>query len=356
MRYNGYPKYVTVEEKRAKAEKKLRQLKKKRPGVTPVVLKGTALARSWWGKAWNKNLEAYADYAHRLGRGRSYIRHGAVLDLKLTPGTVTALVMGGEAQPYEITVTIAPILKSKWQALKTASVGRLDSVQALISGHLPESLSDLLTEKGRGLFPSPNEISFRCSCPDSAQMCKHVAATLYGVGARLDEDPSLLFLLRRVEVKDLITETVKEAKHALLGKAVKRSGRVMEDMDGLSDLFGIDLGDGERGAMLTCEKSAGVVKKEAVKRKNIPTKPASKRATAKKREERSAKAPSMTAPMKRLATLMKKGGGGMPVSEMIVLSHMDPQKVRNTLCQMKQKGVVESPSRGVYWLVDRVVR
>ncbi|WP_300668225.1 hypothetical protein [Desulfoluna sp.] len=354
MGYYGYPKYVSVAEKRVKAEKKLKQLKKKNPKISPVCIpERGAMAKTWWGKAWNKNLEGYADYAYRLERGRSYARHGAVLDLQVTAGKVTALVLGSESQPYTITVTIAPMLISKWKALKKAAMGTMDSVQTLMAGRLPEAMADLLTAKGKGLFPSPTEISLHCSCPDSATLCKHVAASLYGVGARLDEDPSLLFLLRRVKVDDLISETVNETKGELLRKAGKKSDRVIDDADGLSDLFGIDLGEAEpptpKPAAKGRKKSAGAPVSKAKPVKSIKKKPAAQTKPApNKRADNTA---GMNAPMKQLAILMKKKGKGLPVAEMITQSKMDPQKVRNTLYQMKQKGWVETPDRGVYKLV-----
>lgn len=360
MSYYRYPKYVSVAEKRAKAEKKLKQLKKKNPDITPVSISGRTLAKSWWGKAWNENLEGYADYAYRLERGRSYARHGAVLDLKVTAGKVTALVLGSEPQPYTVTVTIAPMLKSKWKALKNAAVGTMDSVQSLMAGRLPETMADLLTAKGKGLFPAPNEISLQCSCPDSATLCKHVAASLYGVGARLDEDPSLLFLLRRVNVQDLITETVSEAKDALRRKAIKKSDRVLEEAGGLSELFGIDLGEEDSPAPrrpATGRKRA--IKGPAEKRKpakRAKKKPAAQSATPKGGTPKTRAAAEdntskMTPPMKQLAAFMKKKRKGVKVAEMIAQSQMDPQKVRNTLYQMKLKGWVETPARGVYRLV-----
>ena len=374
MSYYGYPKYVSVTEKKAKAEKKLKQLKKKNPGITPVTITGRTLATSWWGKAWNENLERYADFAYRLERGRSYVRHGAVLDLKVTSGKVSALVLGSERTPYEVTVSVVPMMISKWKALKAGAVGTMDSVQALMAGRLPEAMSDLLTEKGKGIFPSPIEISFRCSCPDSASMCKHVAASLYGVGARLDEDPSLLFLLRKVSVHDLITETVTETRGKLLGKAKKRSDRVMEDVGGLSDLFGIDLG-GEGLEPLSPKRPAksrkktvkapvkksppvnGMAKKKTVakpkalakkgmeKKKNTPTGIGT---PSKKKEAPLISTATLNEPMTQISALLKKKRKGMPVADVIANFRMDPQKVRNTLYQMKRKGLVDSPSRGVY--------
>ncbi|MBC8440536.1 MAG: hypothetical protein H8D87_12750 [Deltaproteobacteria bacterium] len=108
----GYPKYVSVAEKRAKAEKKIKQLRKKNPDLAPVTISGSKLAASWWGRAWNSNLEGYADFSNRIGRGRSYVRHGAVLDLKIDSGKIAALVQGNYAAPYKVNITIKPLKKS----------------------------------------------------------------------------------------------------------------------------------------------------------------------------------------------------------------------------------------------------
>ena len=90
------------------------------------------------------------------------------------------------------------------------------------------------------MFPSPTEIKFGCSCPDWAGMCKHVAATLYGIGARLDESPELFFKMRNVEMGNLICEAVSDHKEKLLARASRKSSRIIEGAD-LSATFGIVL-------------------------------------------------------------------------------------------------------------------
>ncbi len=244
MRYRyGYPQYVSVAEKKAKAEKKLQQLMKKNPGMSPVRISGNTLAASWWGKAWNTNLEGYADYTNRIGRGRSYVRHGAVLDLKIEPGKIFALVQGTYAAPYRVEITIKPLKKSAWQEIIDQCRGKIDSLDTLLTGSLPAAMETILTKQGDGIFPSPREIEFDCSCPDWASMCKHVAATLYGVGARLDSDPSLFFLLRKVNKEDLISSVIRKEANQLLEKAKTRtSKRIIRDAD-LSSAFDIDLDD-----------------------------------------------------------------------------------------------------------------
>jgi len=236
----GFPRYVSVAEKRARARRKLEQLRKKHPGIHPVVIGGNTLARTWWGKAWNSNLGKYADYANRVGRGRSYVRHGAVLDLQISPGQVKALVQGSQGSPYTITIKIKPVSESIWKEIKAACEGQLASLQELREGRFPKGLAELFTAKGSGLFPSPKEIDFHCSCPDWAYMCKHVAAVLYCIGTRLDEDPSLFFVLRKVKMDDLITQALRDKSARLLKQAKKKTARVIDDAD-LGDVFGIEM-------------------------------------------------------------------------------------------------------------------
>jgi len=113
-------------------------------------------------------------------------------------------------------------------------------LQELLEGRFPKGLMELFTAKGSGLFPAPKEIDFDCNCPDWAYMCKHVAATLYGIGTRLDEDPGLFFVLRKVKMEDLITQAVRDRSARLLGQAKKKTSRVIDDAD-LGEVFGIDL-------------------------------------------------------------------------------------------------------------------
>ena len=241
--YSSYPEYIPVAEKRKQAQKSVEKLRKKNPDISPVIITGSKLSRTWWGKSWNDNLESYSDYSNRIGRGRSYVRHGAVLDLKMTQGKISALVQGSEAKPYQVNIIIQSLSKDIWETLTNNCAGKIDSLQELIAGKFPKALSELFTAKGKGLFPIPKEISLKCSCPDSAKMCKHVAAVLYGVGARLDDDPGLFFVLRNVKIEALISETISKKAETLLEKSKVKSRRVLEDPD-ISGMFGIELETG----------------------------------------------------------------------------------------------------------------
>jgi len=240
MSYWEYPRYVSVAEKKAKAAKKLKKLKKKIPDIKPVVIEGRALARTWWGKSWNKNLERYADYSNRISRGRSYVRHGAVLDLRIDSGKVTALVQGSTSKPYEVEISIKASSQNSLRTIKERCKGQVKSLQDLLAGKFPKDLGEIFFADGEGLFPRPQAISFNCNCPDCASMCKHVAATLYGIGARFDEDPSLFFKLRGVDTKDFIAQAVKDKTAELLKKTRKKSTRVIDDAD-VSAIFGIEM-------------------------------------------------------------------------------------------------------------------
>ncbi len=240
MRYSyyGFPTYVSVAEKRAKVEKQIAKLKKKNPNLAPVRIEGRTIARSWWGKAWNENLESYADYENRIGRGRSYVRNGAVLDLQISPGKAEALVQGSSSRPYQVSVFIDALSKKRWKNLTALCNRQIESVEALAAGIFPKELEQIFTDKSYGLFPAPKEIHFSCSCPDYAYMCKHVAAVLYGIGARLDDKPLLFFTLRGVDMQELIRRSVESRMKSMLKNAGKKTDRVIPEEE-LHDIFGI---------------------------------------------------------------------------------------------------------------------
>lgn len=381
MAYWGYPRYVSVGEKRAKAERKLKQLRKKNPAIHPIVIEGFAIAKTWWGKSWNLNLERYADYSNRIGRGRSYVRHGTVLDLQITPGQVKSLVQGSRAKPYSVIIKIKGIGKNIWKNMKAACAGKLDSLPALLAGQFPKALGEIFTARGEGLFPSPKEIEFDCSCPDWAYMCKHVAATLYGIGARLDEDPGLFFKLRKVKVDDVIQQTVKDQSDRLLKKAEKASARTIAESD-LSGMFGIDMEENidfdspktakkVSGAGKTPPKAAKRTKAKASKRKpGIKTntkkktsltsleksglkkgsKPAAAKARAKtpaKKDPAKMKAQGLRDTAKVLA-IIKRSKKGVDVATLRQKTGVDEKKIRNVIYKTFKEGIIKRTGRGIY--------
>jgi uncharacterized Zn finger protein len=238
MSYGGFPKYISAAEKKEKANKSIAKFKKKNPDIEPVIIEGRTLAKSWWGKAWNLNLESYADYENRINRGKSYVRNNMVLDLKITKGKVTAKVQGTRAKPYDVEILIDALNNEKWKQVTALCNNRIDSLEQLIEGKFPKELDVLFKEKKYGIFPSPKEIRFDCSCPDWASMCKHVAAALYGIGARLDSNPMLFFELRDIDSKELVRKSVEQKLDSMLKNAGKKSKREIAEKD-VSDIFGL---------------------------------------------------------------------------------------------------------------------
>lgn len=218
-------------------EKKIAKLRKKEPDIAPIVLSGNKLAVSWWAKAWNENLESYADYSNRIGRGKSYVRKGAVADLKIEKSIVKAQVIGSTSKPYKITIEIDPLSDKVWKQIQDTCSNKIDSLEALLKGEFPEELADLFTNQKTNLFPSNREIHFNCSCPDWADMCKHVAATLYGIGAKFDEDPMLFFTLRDIDFTVLLKKTMEQKLDSMLKNAGKKSDRALSDEEAYNLFF-----------------------------------------------------------------------------------------------------------------------
>ena len=231
----GWPAYVPVAERRRKAERETAKLRKKGHPVAPVRIEGRAIATTAWGKAWCDNLESYHDYESRLPRGRTYVRNGSVIDLQLGPCEVKAVVSGSSI--YKVTIGITSIPASQWRSIRADCAGRIESVVELLQGRLSKGVTDRMCRQGTGLFPKPSEIRFSCSCLDHASMCKHVAAVLYGVGARLDESPELLFRLRTVDAGDLVAGLDNVAL------APKPAGNRVLGTEDVSALFGLDLAE-----------------------------------------------------------------------------------------------------------------
>ena len=234
--YYNYRPYVSVAKRRQQAQHEMEKRRKRGLPVSPVAIAGRTIAHTFWGKAWCDNLESYSDFANRLPRGRTYVRNGSVVHLEIQPGKISALVSGSEL--YTVEITITALSDSHWNCLKSECSGQIGSLVELLQGRLSKSVMDLVTQRDKGLFPKPAEIKMKCSCPDWAGMCKHIAAVMYGIGARLDEKPELLFVLRKVDHLELIAGAVDGAPVAKVGKS--RGKKTIATSD-LADVFGIEM-------------------------------------------------------------------------------------------------------------------
>ena len=233
----GWPRYVPAAERREKAARAAQRLMKKGLSLQPVHIEGMKIAKTFWGKAWCSNLESYSDYANRLPRGRAYVRNGSVCHLEIDEGIIRAKVAGTSL--YTVTISIKALDLKEWESIKKRSAGEIHSLLDLLDGKLSKGVMAIVTDRDHGLFPKPKDIKLDCSCPDWADMCKHVAAVLYGVGARLDEQPELLFSLRGVRHEELISASVEEAVESAVrgGK-----GRRLADSD-VAEVFGVEMED-----------------------------------------------------------------------------------------------------------------
>ena len=282
----GWPEYVPVATRIARAEKKAaKRAKAAGRQPEPVKITGSGIAKTFWGKSWCQNLESYSDFSSRLPRGRTYARNGSVVDLLLTRGRIDAVVAGSMA--YDVAITIAALPPQAWRAIKADCATSIGSLVDLLSGRLADDVMRRLARSGDGMFPGPREVKLRCSCPDGARLCKHLAAVFYAIGNRLDTRPELLFLLRGVDQTELVAAATKES----VSRAVRGDAAHALADDDLAGIFGIEIAGGEpppparpaARAKKPAKPKAKAAKAQAVK----PTaKPAKRKAKATQRKPR----------------------------------------------------------------------
>jgi len=238
--YFGQFRQMSLEELRRRAEESLEKERACGKRLEPVVLPGRPrkICRTWWGDAWCRNLERYADYMSRIDRGKRYVRSGAVVDLKISGGDIAAKVQGSQSTPYQVSIRVDALGENRRKEIEQKALGKIKDLAALASGEFPEELKDLFFSK-EGLFPSPKEIHFRCTCPDWAYMCKHVVAAMYGIGVRLDENPFYFFPMRGMDVDKLMDKAIGNKLESMLANVDVESTRIMKDVD-LLEVFGVE--------------------------------------------------------------------------------------------------------------------
>ncbi|MBF0238219.1 MAG: hypothetical protein HQM12_10975 [SAR324 cluster bacterium] len=296
--YGSWGRYIPVAERRASAAKKMKQLEKKGEKIEPVTINGRKITTTFWGNAWCTHLEKFSDFANRLPRGRSYVRNGSVCHLSIQKSTINAKVSGSSL--YNVTIKIKPLPQNKWTDIKNKCAGSIGSMLELLQGKLSSNIMKVVTDSEKGLFPLPSEIELKCDCPDWATMCKHVAAVLYGVGARLDQSPELLFVLREVDHEELIATD--------LGVSTEPSRKRQVTGD-LSALFDVDLEDAP---------SPQKAEKKPARITKTPTKPAKQQ-------------PASTLPADITAATIQnlRSKFDMTPSEFAKLLHVSPQTIKN---------------------------
>ncbi len=231
----GWRPYVSVGQRRAQAFLEMEKLRKKGANIQPVTIAGRQIARTFWGRSWCEHLEKFSDFENRLPRGRTYVRNGSVCHLEIKPGKIAAKVSGSDI--YDVSIDIKALANAHWKRVRASCAGQVASLLELLQGKLSDHVLRVVTDRDQGLFPKPNEISMDCSCPDWAGMCKHVAAVMYGIGARFDEKPELLFLLRGVDHNELIS---KATAKSVIAKTSKTGRRTLDEQR-ITEVFGIDV-------------------------------------------------------------------------------------------------------------------
>jgi len=181
---------------------------------------------TWWGRAWEENLERYADFFNRLEQGKNV----EVSMLDREDGEITATVSS-----YRVDIIIDPLSPAKRKALEASLSKQPEGIKELRANSFPTTLSDLLPSI---LFPAPEEIHFSCTCPDGARLCAHVAAVLHILGLRFDSDPKLIFCLRGLEPDSFLESILSDSARRLLSRSRRKSARQLDGKTARS-LFGL---------------------------------------------------------------------------------------------------------------------
>lgn len=308
-------------------------LRKKGAEIQPIVINGRKIAASFWGEAWCDQLESFSDFENRLPRGRTYVRNGSVCHLAVKKGQIEAKVSG--SQLYTVKVSVQTLPAAKWAAIKKRSSGQIGTLLELLQGKLSDHVMQVVTDPQSGLFPAPKEISFHCSCPDWAYMCKHVAAVLYGFGARLDTQPELLFTLRDVDHEELIAAGSMDAVTAATsgGKAQRLAAHE------IGDVFGIELQEPEiRSAATDPAQATDAPRKRTSTRTTRAKKTPVKKTPVKKTPGKMSSVKKT--PLKKKPVKKKKAVKQAPTAK----THLKKKRVKKTL--VKTARVKAASSRG----------
>jgi uncharacterized Zn finger protein len=178
---------------------------KKVAGGIKAQSKRGSFGESWWAKRWIATIESF-DIGGRLQRGRSYARGGQVLSIDVATGKVTSKVQGSMPKPYQVSIAVAVLSESDWAKVISALAGQAVYAAKLLAGEMPSEIEQVAKDAGVSLFPAKaNDLKTSCSCPDSSNPCKHIAAVYYLLAEQFDRDPFLLFRLRGLDRETLFS-------------------------------------------------------------------------------------------------------------------------------------------------------
>jgi uncharacterized Zn finger protein len=184
------------------------------------------IGEQWWSRRFIGVLESFA-LGTRLTRGRSYARKGQVISLVIEPGEVTAEVQGSRVTPYRVKIGLKKFSELVWAKVEVVLAEQALHSAQLLAGEFPRELEPVFAQTGAPLFPARlADLDLRCTCPDQAVPCKHIAAVFYLLAERFDDDPflilrwrgrgreALLDRLRALRGDEEVEETESEAEEA----------------------------------------------------------------------------------------------------------------------------------------------
>ncbi|MFQ4140823.1 SWIM zinc finger family protein [Chlorogloeopsis sp. ULAP02] len=170
-------------------------------------------SREWWSQRWLELLDSYR-FKKRLERGRNYARQGNVLSIDFQGAKVLARVQGSEAEPYKVSLFLDSFSEEQWNYIVETMSQKAIFAAKLLAGEMPQNIEEVFTNNGLSLFPfTLADVHSRCSCPDKANPCKHIAAVYYQLGDRFSEDPFVLFQLRG-RTKEQVISDLRQLRNA----------------------------------------------------------------------------------------------------------------------------------------------
>ena len=206
------------------AAMRLAELQAEGQELHPVVNSSRKLATHFWGSAWMKQLALCESGGMCLAPGRTLLRHGCVLDMRISRGCITALVSADEL--YEVELHLTPLEGEQLESLTLSCGNHINSLLSLLEGKVDTSVLEQLCHPENGILPTPQDWKMHCTCPDWAEPCPHAAAAIYAAGCLIDADPKLLFTLRSIEPDALLAPTAQS---------------IEIDTNKLASMFGIDI-------------------------------------------------------------------------------------------------------------------
>jgi len=230
MEFNLSPPLLSMKERIHRIESLLSTLQVENPDLAPVrVVHKRKLSGSFWGQAWNHNLTTYPDCDFRLEQGRSHLRAGGIVNLRVEHTVVHATVW--DLRLYEVRAQFAPLPTETWEQFLAVEGHSLPSLVPLLQGKVSDQMLARIVDPNEGLFPSRGDLRYTCTCTDDASLCGHIAAVLYGIGVRFDEEPQLFFQLRGIPLEAWL-QNAGDALQQEAGPA---------DQEDLESLFDIEL-------------------------------------------------------------------------------------------------------------------